>query len=221
MPGECWCFRTQQCWDHCSRTTEETRRWKRTVERTTPGWQRSRPPAAARRSGTNTTIRMCAASACLMPTPMPRSTALHSTRNAFLWRWAIPGERGRTWRNSARRVCRWAWCRTPAGRSPRCCRAVACAKQAMVRTRRCASSSTVTSSGFPSPTRASSTMRCRSSAASSAHEVAYVGDSVTMDIGAASAAGLHPILLDPYDDHPEAEFERIRSLDRIDVWLLD
>jgi len=43
--------------------------------------------------------------------------------------------------------------------------------------------------------------------------IAYVGDSVTMDIAAASAAGLHPILLDPYDDHVGASFERIRSLD--------
>lgn len=44
------------------------------------------------------------------------------------------------------------------------------------------------------------------------HRIAYVGDSVAMDIGAAAAAGLHPILLDPYDDHPGAPFERIRSL---------
>lgn len=44
------------------------------------------------------------------------------------------------------------------------------------------------------------------------HEIAYIGDSVTMDIGASSAAGLHPILLDPYDDHNDAGFERIRSL---------
>jgi putative hydrolase of the HAD superfamily len=43
-------------------------------------------------------------------------------------------------------------------------------------------------------------------------DIAYVGDSVTMDIGAARAAGLHPILLDPYDDHPDADFERITSL---------
>ena len=42
--------------------------------------------------------------------------------------------------------------------------------------------------------------------------IAYVGDSVTMDIGGATAAGLHPILLDPFDDHPDADFERIRSL---------
>ena len=42
--------------------------------------------------------------------------------------------------------------------------------------------------------------------------IAYVGDSVTMDVAAARAAGLHPILLDPYDDHPGADFDRIRSL---------
>lgn len=44
------------------------------------------------------------------------------------------------------------------------------------------------------------------------HRIAYVGDSVTMDIGGARAAGLHPILLDPYDDHVGADFDRIRSL---------
>jgi putative hydrolase of the HAD superfamily len=42
--------------------------------------------------------------------------------------------------------------------------------------------------------------------------IAYVGDSVTMDIGGATAAGLHPILVDPYGDHPDAPFETITSL---------
>jgi putative hydrolase of the HAD superfamily len=42
--------------------------------------------------------------------------------------------------------------------------------------------------------------------------IAYIGDSVTMDIASSRAAGLHPILVDPYDDHPDAPFERIRSL---------
>lgn len=42
--------------------------------------------------------------------------------------------------------------------------------------------------------------------------IAYVGDSVTMDIAASSAAGLHPILIDPYDDHIGADFERIKSV---------
>jgi putative hydrolase of the HAD superfamily len=44
------------------------------------------------------------------------------------------------------------------------------------------------------------------------HRIAYVGDSVTLDVGAARAAGLHPILLDPHDDHPDADFERLRTL---------
>lgn len=42
--------------------------------------------------------------------------------------------------------------------------------------------------------------------------VAYVGDSVTMDIGGARNAGLLPVLLDPYDDHDGADFLRVRSL---------
>jgi putative hydrolase of the HAD superfamily len=42
--------------------------------------------------------------------------------------------------------------------------------------------------------------------------IAYVGDSVTMDVVGARAAGLSPILLDPYDDHPGADFRRVASL---------
>ncbi len=42
--------------------------------------------------------------------------------------------------------------------------------------------------------------------------IAYVGDSVTMDVHGARAAGLIPVLLDPHDDHPGADFLRIRSL---------
>ncbi|MDA0372134.1 MAG: HAD family hydrolase [Actinobacteria bacterium] len=42
--------------------------------------------------------------------------------------------------------------------------------------------------------------------------VAYVGDSVTMDVGGARNAGLLPVLLDPYDDHDGADFLRIGSL---------
>ena len=42
--------------------------------------------------------------------------------------------------------------------------------------------------------------------------IAYIGDSVTMDVGGARAAGLHPILVDPYDDHAGADFERLRAV---------
>ena len=42
--------------------------------------------------------------------------------------------------------------------------------------------------------------------------VAYVGDSVTMDVEGAAAAGLHPVHLDPYDDWPDAPWDRIATL---------
>jgi putative hydrolase of the HAD superfamily len=45
--------------------------------------------------------------------------------------------------------------------------------------------------------------------------IAYVGDSVTMDVGSSTAAGLHPILIDPYNDHDGAGFERIASVGAI------
>lgn len=45
--------------------------------------------------------------------------------------------------------------------------------------------------------------------------IAYVGDSVTMDVAAASAAGLHPLLIDPYDDHAGADYETIRSVEEV------
>jgi putative hydrolase of the HAD superfamily len=42
--------------------------------------------------------------------------------------------------------------------------------------------------------------------------VAYVGDSVRNDVHGALAAGLQPLHLDPYDDHPDAAHRRIRSV---------
>ena len=42
--------------------------------------------------------------------------------------------------------------------------------------------------------------------------IAYVGDSIVMDVVGARAAGLRPVLLDPHDDHPGADFDRISSL---------
>ncbi|MCU1394565.1 MAG: hypothetical protein JWM34_2993 [Ilumatobacteraceae bacterium] len=48
--------------------------------------------------------------------------------------------------------------------------------------------------------------------------VAFIGDSVTMDVGGARSAGLLPILLDPFDDHAGADFIRIRTLqDLVDL----
>jgi putative hydrolase of the HAD superfamily len=49
--------------------------------------------------------------------------------------------------------------------------------------------------------------------------IAYVGDSVAMDVAASTAAGLHPVLVDPFEDHEDAHFERIRSLQDIVDWF--
>lgn len=42
--------------------------------------------------------------------------------------------------------------------------------------------------------------------------IAYVGDSYVNDVEGARNAGIHPILLDPYDDHAQYDCERINSL---------
>jgi putative hydrolase of the HAD superfamily len=42
--------------------------------------------------------------------------------------------------------------------------------------------------------------------------VGYVGDSVRNDVRGAEAAGLVPLHLDPYDDHPDATHRRLRTL---------
>jgi putative hydrolase of the HAD superfamily len=49
--------------------------------------------------------------------------------------------------------------------------------------------------------------------------VAYVGDSVVNDVGGAERAGIHPLHLDPFDDHPDAGHERIRSLGELLDWV--
>lgn len=47
------------------------------------------------------------------------------------------------------------------------------------------------------------------------HRIAYVGDSVTMDVVAATGAGIHPLLVDPYGDHEGADYETIRSVEDV------
>lgn len=46
--------------------------------------------------------------------------------------------------------------------------------------------------------------------------VAYVGDSVTMDVGGARAAGLQPFLLDPHDDHADVVDDGVHRLGSLD-----
>ena len=43
-------------------------------------------------------------------------------------------------------------------------------------------------------------------------EAVHVGDTPGADVAGARAAGIRPILVDPHDDHPHLEVERVRSL---------
>lgn len=45
-----------------------------------------------------------------------------------------------------------------------------------------------------------------------AERAIHVGDTPGADVDGARAAGVHPVLLDPYDFHPELDVERVTSL---------
>lgn len=49
----------------------------------------------------------------------------------------------------------------------------------------------------------------------SPERVAYVGDSYVNDVGGAQAAGLVPLLYDPFDDHAGYDCERLHSLHQL------
>ena len=50
--------------------------------------------------------------------------------------------------------------------------------------------------------------------------ILYVGDSVSMDVTGSRAAGLVPVLIDPFDDHEGADFARVRSVgDLVDLFV--
>ena len=40
-----------------------------------------------------------------------------------------------------------------------------------------------------------------------------------MDVVGAAAAGLHPLLIDPYGDHPDATFETITAVADVLAWV--
>ena len=137
--------------------------------------------------------------------------ALHRTRNAYLWRWPIP--------ESCAAIHALATAGMPMGvvsnasgqieevlsRSGVC--QVGAGPHVAVRV---VVDSHVVGVAKPDPGIFDHAMPHFNGA--SRQRIAYVGDSVTMDVTAARAAGVHPILLDPYDDHPDADFERIGSL---------
>ncbi len=49
--------------------------------------------------------------------------------------------------------------------------------------------------------------------------VAYIGDSFVNDVLGSSAAGLVPLQLDPYDDYPGHDHERITSVHDLLTWI--
>jgi putative hydrolase of the HAD superfamily len=49
--------------------------------------------------------------------------------------------------------------------------------------------------------------------------VVYVGDSARYDVRGALAAGLTPVQLDPYEDTPDADHERVVSLEALLAWV--
>ena len=178
-------------------------------------WRRRAQPAAARRSGTSTTSPT--STSVGVPAHDVEAAAASLGRHRNAWTVAVAAS-PRTSQRCARcttPACRSASCRTPAARSRSCSGAAACARSATGDARPGAGDHRQPRRRRRQarPARSSST-RCTSSTASTAARIAYVGDSVTMDVGGARAAGLHPILLDPYDDHPDADFDRIRSLAR-------
>ncbi len=40
----------------------------------------------------------------------------------------------------------------------------------------------------------------------------HIGDTPAADVAGARAAGIRPVLVDPYDLHPDADCVRVRSL---------
>ena len=50
-------------------------------------------------------------------------------------------------------------------------------------------------------------------------EAVYVGDLPSVDVLGARAAGIRPILMDPWDAFPEVEVEKIRALSELALLL--
>ena len=47
----------------------------------------------------------------------------------------------------------------------------------------------------------------------------HVGDTPAADVEGARAAGIHPVLVDPFDHHPDLDCVRVRHLDDLVVLL--
>lgn len=148
-----------------------------------------------------------------VPEPQVASavTELESTRNAYTWRWAIP--------DSVVALGRLAEAGMPMGVVSNASGQIA---EVLARSGICQEGDgphvamrVVVDShvvGVAKPDPAIFDFALPHFAEFDRSRIAYVGDSVTMDVGGARAAGLHPILVDPFDDHVGADFDRIASL---------
>lgn len=136
---------------------------------------------------------------------------LHATRTAHLWRWPIP--------ESIEALGRLAAAGVPMGvvsnaagqvehmlRLTHVCQVGDGAGTMM----RCVVDSHVVGVAKPDPRIFDFALPSFGEFARS--RIVYVGDSVKMDVGGARAAGLHPVLVDPHDDHAGADFDRIADL---------
>jgi putative hydrolase of the HAD superfamily len=136
---------------------------------------------------------------------------LDQTRTAHLWRWPIP-EAVTTLAELARRCVPMGVVSNASGQiADVLVRAKLCqAGEGSATMMRCVIDSHVVGVAKPDP--AIFDRALEYFAELERDRIAYIGDSVKMDVLGARAAGLHPILVDPFDDHPGADFDRIRSL---------
>lgn len=135
---------------------------------------------------------------------------LGSTRHAPLWRWAIPESRTALQRLAAAGIAMGVVSNASGQIEGVLAREICQVGDGPHIAMRCVVDSDVVGVAKPDP--AIFDHALPHFAEFERSRIAYIGDSVTMDIASSSAAGLHPILVDPYDDHPTAPFERIRSL---------
>jgi putative hydrolase of the HAD superfamily len=136
---------------------------------------------------------------------------LHNTRTAALWRWPIPDSMAALVALADRGVAMGVVSNASGQIEQELLRARICqAGHGVGTSMRCVIDSHVVGVAKPDPRIFEHALA--HFAEFERNRIAYVGDSVTMDIAGARAAGLHPVLFDPHDDHAGADFERIRSL---------
>lgn len=133
------------------------------------------------------------------------ATLLNRTRTALLWRWPIPETLSALAELAARDVPMGVVSNAAGQVEAELARAGVCqVGQGLCVGMRVIVDSTIVGVAKPDPAIFDHALPCFEGIPR--ERIAYIGDSVTMDVGAATAAGLHPILIDPYDDHPGLEF---------------